>query len=413
MPAEPGAAAGASPSRGPVGWAAVLRDRWIHASVASFVYWLALEALRPMVALQLDAIGASGAAIGVAVAAYALLGLALAVPGGVVVDRVGPGRLLVGGFTGLVVCGGLYLLTASSVVGLTLVQLATGAAALAVWVSLQTSVTYAGTDEVLRRHLAVFTTAWAAGAALGPLVGSWLFAHVGFDAVAGVLVAGGVVGMVVSLRIPTVATTAATTGRRVAGGRTRVGELVADPTVRLVLVASFVSLAVQSLRTSFLPLYLVERGASVRAAGLVLMAIGVASLAVRPLLPALARRTTGRRLLIGTTWLAIVALAATPLLAGGAGIAVVALAIGVSLGLNPPTTVELMAGATPADLRGLAMGLRVAANRSAQVVQPLLFGVVVAAVGYTSAFVITGASLAALFASGRGRRRTVRADGVA
>lgn len=365
----------------PVNWRAVFRDRWIHASIASFVYWTALEALRPMVALRLDAIGATGGQIGVAVAAYALLGLALGIPGGRVVDRVGPARLLAGGFWSLAVCGLLYLVTAGSVVGLTLVQLATGVAALAVWVSLQTAVTYVGDEQLLRRHLAVFTTAWAAGAALGPLVGSGLSANVGFDAVAGVLVSGGIAGAVVSIRIPVPASQAVTVDGGATPARGGVGRLVADPTVRLVLGASFVSLAVQSLRTSFLPLYLVERGYTVSAAGAVLTGIGLASLGVRPFLPLLGRVASGRAVLMATTWLAIGALALTPALAVGPGIIVVALGIGVSLGLNPPASVELTAGATPAELRGLAMGLRVAANRSAQVVQPLLFGGAVAAWG--------------------------------
>lgn len=393
-----------APADAPVNWRVVFRDRWIHASIASFVYWIALEALRPMVALQLDAVGATGAQIGVAVAAYALLGLALAIPGGKVVDRVGPARLLVGGFGGLAVCGLLYLVTAGSVVGLTLVQLATGAAALAVWVSLQTAVTYAGSEELLRRHLAVFTTAWAAGAALGPLLGSWLFANVGFDAVAGVLVSGGVAGVVVTTRIPVPASQAVTVDGSATPPRGGVGRLVADPTVRLVLGASFVSLAVQSLRTSFLPLYLVERGYTVSAAGAVLTGIGLASLGVRPFLPLLGRVASGRAVLVATTWLAIGALALTPALAVGPGIIVVALGIGISLGLNPPTSVELMAGATPAELRGLAMGLRVAANRSAQVVQPLVFGGAVAVWGYGPAFVLTGASLGAVLSGLMARR---------
>jgi MFS family permease len=397
MPPASDHGASPGPDDAPVSWRVVLRDRWIHASLGAFVYWVAIEALRPMVSLQLDRIGASSSQIGIAVAAYALLGLALAIPGGVVVDRVGPARLLLGGFLGLGACAGLYLVTAGSVVGLTVVQLAMGAAALAVWVALQTVVTHAGSGEFLRKQLAVFATAWAAGSAIGPVIGSWLYARSGFVAVAGLLVLGAGLGVIVAVRLPMAPSGRSTTGRGRSTGRQSAARLLGDETVRLVLAASFVSLAVQSLRTSFYPLYLVERGHSVDRVGVVLTGIGLASLGVRLLLPVVCRWVSGRMLLISTTWLGIVAMAATPVLAVGPWLAVGALGIGVSLGLNPPTTVELMAAAAPADLRGVAMGLRVAANRSAQVAQPLLFGAVVAATATGPAFWLTGGALGGLF----------------
>jgi MFS family permease len=380
-----------------VGWRSVLVDRWVLASVGALVYWTTIEALRPMVALQLDRIGASAPEIGIAVGAYAVLGLLLSVPGGVIVDRVGPRRLLVSGFGLLATCGVLYAALATSVVALTVVQLVAGAAALAVWVALQSAVTYAGAGDFLRKQLAVFATAWAIGSAVGPLVGGWLFGWLGFEAVAGLLLVAGLVGALAGGRLPVGDPRDAGAAPLPAWRSAR--DLVARPTVRLVLASSFVSLAVQSLRTSFYPLFLADRGLTPATIGAVLTLIGIASVAVRLFLPALGRSFGARAVLVWSTWLAVAWVTAAPLLTGSLGILAGAVLLGVSLGLNPPTTVELIADATPPEHRGTAMGLRVAANRSAMITEPILFGAVTAALSATVAFVASGALLGIVFAA--------------
>lgn len=50
-----------------------------------------------------------------------------------------------------------------------------------------------------------------------------------------------------------------------------------------------------------------------------------------------------------------------------------AVLVGLGLGVNPPVTVELMVTHTDVDQPGLAMGMRLTANRVAQIVQPLQF----------------------------------------
>ena len=387
-------------------WRAVLAHRWVLASLGAFVYWTTIEALRPMVALQLDRIGASSTEIGLAVGAYAVLGLVLSVPGGAVVDRVGPARLLVGGFIALGVCGVLYVVFAASVLALALVQLVAGAAALAVWVALQSAVTYAGTGDFLRKQLAVFGTAWGVGSAIGPLIGGWLFGRTGFEAVAALLLAAAGIGAIASRWLP-VPPPRDRSAPAVAAA-TSAGRLLRDRTVRLVLVASFVSLAVQSLRTSFYPLYLADRGYPPETIGAILTLIGVAAVVVRLFLPVLGRRIGTRAVLVWTTWLAVAWVSAAPRLVALPAVLVGAVVLGACLGLHPPTTVELIAAATPSDQRGTAMGLRVAANRSAMLVEPVVFGAIAAAFSAAAAFVASGGLLAVLFVAatrpGLGRR---------
>lgn len=394
--------------QGTVTWRSALLDPWALAGLAAFVYWTAIEALRPMVALQLDGVGASTTEVGVAVAAYAVVGLVLSVPGGAIVDRLGSRRLLVGGFASLGLSGLLYAIFAESILGLVAMQLLTGAGALAVWVALQTAVTHAGAGDRLRKQLAIFATGWAGGSAVGPVLGGWLYGRHGFVAVAGMLALAGVGGMAAAwwLPVPVERRTdaAAATLRRSAR------ELLSIPAVRLVLASSFVSLSVQSLRTSFYPLYLADRGLTPGAVGGVLTLVGVASLVVRFALPSLGRLLGPRTVLVYSTWLAIVWVLLAPALTTLIPMLIGALALGASLGLNPPTTVEMMAASTAARLRGTAMGLRVAANRSAMVVEPLFFGAVAAAVGAVAAYLLSGLLLTMAFATvtvrARPRRQT-------
>jgi len=65
---------------------------------------------------------------------------------------------------------------------------------------------------------------------------------------------------------------------------------------------------------------------------------------------------------------------------------VAALFIGVGLGANPPITVNLVAEHSDAGERGVAVGLRLVANRSGQVVQPMVFGGIASVVGLALAF---------------------------
>jgi MFS family permease len=100
-------------------------------------------------------------------------------------------------------------------------------------------------------------------------------------------------------------------------------------------------------------------------------------------------------------WLPVVAISATPVLDHTWMLAIAAIVAGIGLGMNPPVTVELMARHTSSGSRGLAMGLRVSANRLAQVVQPVLFGSVGSLLGLPIAFAFGGVVLAGLAGSVR------------
>lgn len=387
-----------------------LRHRWALVSLATLFYWFAAHSLRPLVTLRLDELGASDAQIGLVVAAYPLCSLFLAVPAGRLVDRLGVLRILALALTAMALVGAGYAM-ATTTAHILVLQAANGVVELFVWLALQALVTHAGTGAFRTRQLSLFSLAWGIGLAAGPVLGSWVFALAGFRPL-GWVYAGLSLGAFVALAVPrrdipqpTPQQTAA-----IAPSREVIRRLLRQPAVKGVLLSSFVSLYVMSIRNSFYPLFLERSGVEIARIGLLLSAMGVASLAVRVLLPPLQRRFHAGRILLWSMWLPTIAMGLTPWLGAYPLLFVAAVVIGAGGGLNPPVTVELMAMHTRTDERGIAMGLRLTANRLAQVVQPLVFGGLVAVASVASAFPLSGLLLAAVNVAARVQIRSLTRD---
>jgi MFS family permease len=383
-----------TPTSPRVGYRRVIRDRWMLVAFATFAYWFAAHGLRPLLPLHLDELGASDSTIGLVVALFPLASLGLAIPSGRLVDRVGSPRIVSLGFVGMIATGLAFTMAttvgavAVGVVGLGLVELA-------VWVALQAFASSAGDGEFRIRFLAIFSFAWGLGVALGPLAGARLYEAAGFTAVAIGYAATSIVALLILAGAPRVQDPVADAPGRL-GMWSGAGRLWQSAPIRLTLVSSYVVLFIYGVNASFLPLLLERRGLPVSAVGTVLASVGVSSLAVRLALPALQRRLGARRALLLSMWLGLVPMALMPAVDGYGWWLVLALVCGLGLGMNPPITVELMARHTTGQERGLAMGMRLTANRVSQVTQPIVFGAAIPIVGFSATFAGAGAVLAAV-----------------
>jgi MFS family permease len=328
----------------------------------------------------------------------------IAVPSGRMVDRAGLRRALVVGLAGMAVAGTAFA-GATAVWHLAVLLMAAGVAELGAWVAMQALASQAGTGQALRRQLALFSFAWGLGLAVGPALGSTLYARAGFAWVGIGYCAAAVTGGLAAMLVPWSGGDREDSERPDVSMRSAVGQMWASAPVKAVLLSSFVALFVYGVRTSFYPLLLERRGVSVGQIGLLLSTIGVASLIIRLPLPALLRRVGAERLLVASMWSAIIAITITPWLRGMWLYLPAAAVVGVGVGINPPVTVELMALHTSASERGLAMGLRVSSNRLAQMVQPVLFGGLASAAGLPVAFLAGGAFMSAVAAAAHPRRR--------
>jgi MFS family permease len=375
-----------------------LRSRWALVSLVTLIYWIANQGLRPFLPIRLEELGASDLVIGLAVAAYAVVGLLLAIPSGRLLDRLPQRRLLVAATTGLAVTTVLLPLL-RSVALLSAGMLINGLFAMWVWLLLQSMVSSAGDGQGRRNQLALFSLLWGIGLAAGPSIGAVLYDSWNFTGLClslGVLtVLGGLVA-IVSPSVTPAGTSLGDDAPADAGIRAALTRAMENPILVSVLISSFINLFVLSMRISFYPVYLERAGVSITEIGLLLSIIGISSLGVRALLPAAERRFGSVRVLVASTWIAILGAASLPLSTHMAVLVTGALCIGVGLGANPPITVSLVAEHADARDRGLAVGLRMVANRSGQVAQPVVFGGLAALFGLGVAFPVSGALLAAL-----------------
>lgn len=380
-----------------VGVIAALRDRWTFASVATGLYWFGVHVMRSFVTIRLDELGASDAFIGLAVAAYPVLPMLLAIPGGRLVDRVGSRRILIVSLLAMALAGAGYA-AAGSPMQIFVLQVVSGVAELGCWVSLQALVTNAGTGAFRTRHLSFFALSWGAGVAMGPVVGAVIYDHVGFAPLGFAYAAAPLLGAIAVLAVPPARHDAVALGLTQGSRSTlsTVRAVGARTAVRAVLLSSFGNLYINSMRQSFYPLFLERRGLPVASIGVLLTIVAVTSLVIRAFLPRLVRVFGIPRLIVWSMGISAAAVVATPALGAYWMLVVAAALMGSTMGMNPPLTVELMAENTATDERGVAMGMRVVSNRLAQVIQPLAFTGAAAVVGMAGAFPVAGVVLGAL-----------------
>lgn len=372
-----------------------LRSRWVHASVASLLYWFTSHLLMAFVPIRMNALGASDLSIGGAVAARSVLPFLFALWAGQLSDRLGGQRLLIPSALLMAATGPLH---AVSLAGwqFTLAQAVFGLATVGVWISLQAVITHAGAGQTLRNNLALFTLAWGIGLAVGPVAGALIYESLGFAVLCWVFATMSLLIVVSAQWIPWDVAREAERTSVAAPFRTAVAGLLGRPAIRSVLLSSFVTHYINSIRTSFYPVILERQGITVSQIGVLLFVTGAISLLIRALLPALLRAYRPGPVLVVSTVVGVVGITATPALPGMILLSVAAVAIGCSLGINPPVTVELMARFTTPTERGVSAGLRVTVNRLAQFVQPVMFGGAASVVGLVAAFPASGVVLGGL-----------------
>ncbi|MGV9796524.1 MFS transporter [Mycobacterium sp. NPDC003449] len=388
-----------------------LRSRWAFVSLVTVIYWLGPQSVRLFYPLELKHLGASDLVIGLAAGASSVAGLVLAVPSGYLLDRFDAQRVLAVATFGLALTTGGFVLV-SSIGWMILLMFLQGFFQMWVWLVLQQMMTRVGTGPQASRQLALFSLAWGIGLAAGPSVGAWIYDAWGFQTLNISCLLFTMCGVVGALLTPATLRQREAPRARPAEQPGMFGALrrsFDDSVVVGVMVSTFVNIFVQSLRTSFYSLFLQRIGLPLGTIGLLLSIIGVSSLVVRFFLPSVIRRFGLVKPLIWSTWIAIVGVAMTPFCSNIGFLAVGAVMMGAGLGANPPITINLLAEADSAD-RGVAVGLRMVANRSAQVLQPIVYGNIATLIGLGVAFPISGVLLGAT-AVWMGRRLSTLENG--
>lgn len=362
----------------------------------------AINASRPLASYQSIGLDASLEQLGLIAASFAVAGVLLAIPVGSAVDRRGSRRFVLGGTFLIAGACFAHALTSSFAV-IVLLQLLFGAGLILAAVGLQTLVASMGDPERSEWRFGMFTATVSIGQVIGPLVGGLLSeAAIAADLTSpedpyGTRTAFAVLSAIVAIAgttavlLPASPPRSAVPPRRAMTGSVR--SVLRSPSMLPAMWASLVVLCAIDILAIYLPAVGIERGWSVGFVSLLLAVRAGASFAVRLLLQVVVDRY-GRRwplVLMGVGAAIAIGLLAAPL---PPVLAVVAMLIaGVSLGLAQPMTMAWVARAAPADLRGTALSVRLAANRVGQMTIPLAVGVAAGFAGTGVVFIMLAALL--------------------
>ncbi len=373
------------------------------------VFFTITSIAQPFFSLYAQSLGASTATIGLLVTLRALVPMFIAMPVGQLIDVVGALTMARVGFVLLVASLAVTAVTGNLLL-LGVGQMILGASIIVAASSLQVLASEGGVKE-RNRNINHYSVAMSGGGMVGPLLGGGVVGlaggggagyHFAFAAATAV----SLVATVVLLLGFRESADAGAGGGRAAGARALVTpremlrsylsgfELARNRGVQFGLMATFLIMFMQSMSFSFIPLYLSDAGYGTGMISAMVSLNGLAGLTFRFFLSWMVKRVGLERLLIVAGCVAASCLALLPLASVNAVLfGLVIMLMGSAVGLNLPVSIMIMVNDSAERDRGKVMGLRLLANRLAQIIGPSLFGVLGQAVGLAGAFHIGGGLL--------------------
>lgn len=176
--------------------------------------------------------------------------------------------------------------------------------------------------------------------------------------------------------------------------KTSTREVLATPTLKQAIFVASASTSVIDVVLIFLPVLAQVIGLSVAEVGILLAIRSVASMAVRIVLGQLSNRLGLRKILIWGSGATLISMIALALAENFWLIALIMAVSGFSMGIGQPATMAWVSRISSPDSRGLAIAVRLTANRFGQVLVPAAAGVVAGA-GVATVFYMLAALQAA------------------
>ncbi len=375
-----------------------VEPRLLFICVVAAIHFAGATMPRLLIPLHLAEMGTPPELTGIVVSTYALFPLFIALPGGILIDRLGSRATIIAGAT-LEVISAYILVRHPAILPVTMATILAGMANVLVVVASQSYVAAIGTSRSRANDFAVFGFATAAGQLVGPLLGGIISDSLGRSvAFAGVGVAG-IIAAAIGSRLPPTdprSPVGATPGEPSEGVRELMGVtrgLLRDPRAQMSIIISGCALGAFSINTSFYPVFLQSIGYSDGSIGLLGSLRQMSALVVRPLLGYLVGSFGQRRTVQGVLLIGALAIGGTPFVVALGPLALLALLGGTTTALTQPISMIMMAEGADDEHRGLAMGLRLTGNRLVQFLGPILLGMVVAYVGIASSFIGAAAVL--------------------
>ena len=341
-------------------------------------------------------LGGGALLLAVIAASFAIPTIAAALPAGRVSDRVGGSAVA---FAGLVTASlgvALAIFLPLSITTLIGATLAIGFGHLLVMVGQQTFVAHASLGGSTDSGFGTLTAAASIGQLIGPPAVTIA------ATIASPQAPSTTVGLAVCLAFTTLAFPMVLILR---GGdihrrararglpRTPLSEVIKAPELWRALTASGAVLVTVDLLYTFVPLWAISRDIPPVTVGFLLALRAAVSVLSRFRLGPLVARFGRRTLLVSSMGIGVLSLAVLPFANQWTAIPVM-IGLGISLGIPQPLTMAWTTAITPRAAHGAALGLRLTANRIAQVAIPMVVGLVAAPVGLFAIFWANAAVLA-------------------
>ena len=354
--------------------------------------------LVPMAALIVPlwaiGLGASPLWIGVIVGARSLLPMLLSIHGGVLMDRLGTRRVML--FFAIVTMAAfpLYPLL-PSLYALVVLQLVTGLTQGLSWVGSQTL--YGQFTRGSPKHAGRVTFFTNAGAFAGPLIAGVVWSTFGGFGAFALLTVWSLALLVTVLILPrTVDRPIKSVSLREIMPRTsdygKAFALCAIPVVALVMVFTFLRIAVSGMQASFYVVYLENIGLTGTMIGVLM---GCANFVASPaaLLNPPARLIKPAWLMVFATIGSILFMTITPLFSDFIFLLILAALYGAAGGIGFPTLLSLLSNAVDPHVQGMSVGLRTTVNRVASLVVPVVMGGIAEIWDTQTSFFVIGCAL--------------------
>jgi predicted MFS family arabinose efflux permease len=341
----------------------------------------------PLVPLLAHDLGASPAMIGAIVGAFGVLSFFLSIPIGGFTDRVGVKRALVLGVLCNIVSA-LLLVRAGHALTIMASQVAGGLGFQLHIVSSQAFI--ASLDSPLQREseFGYLTFSAAFGQSLGPVLGGVMASRFGYHgAFLAVLLVSTLGLMIMGFRGPR--------GPRAPGPYSlrrdlrHAGTLLSNSAMLAVLAFTFVVMFTVSLRTSFLPVLLLQRGSSKALVGLLISLLAGTSTLIRLFIGRLLQRFSRSAMLALAISTVALGIGLIPMLSSVFSVALALCTFGLGFGITQPLSMVMVADLTDPRHSGLSMGIRFMAITLANILGPVLLGVVVEGFGLNAPFYVS------------------------
>ncbi|MCE9680917.1 MFS transporter [Halomonas alkalisoli] len=347
----------------------------------------------PLRALEL---GASPSLVGVILSAPYLLPLMFAIPLGGIVTRIGPQKVFFIGAIGMMI-GPWMSLLAPTFGGLLATQITIGLAHVVMVIAAQSVVAGLGRGRALERYFGWYTMCLSGGQLIGPLLAGrmidtlsmgWVFATIG---------AIPAIGLVSSCFFVGNARHGHTTPRSLLGYRAQASLLRDNIGVQMSIAVTVAVLFALGAHAAFLPVYLEELTFSATLIGVLVSLRAMSAMLIRPIMPQLIQALGGRaRTMITSVAAVAMGLMWTGMTGSVVVLAILAILVGLGSGISQPLSMVILAEHVQPEQRSSALGMRLMGNRGAQVLAPLVLGVMAELVGFTLTFLLAGAALLAV-----------------